>query len=321
MEHSDATLAQAHRQLVEEQLLAPVVGDQDERLWVDCELASLAENRLGDLADPRTLTEAQRATWRSRATREHLAPPSKRTWDACYWILDGARRIGTVSLSRGTLGTRRARLGSLYIFTEHRGRGAGIGALRRVCDTFGQHGTGVGLETAWTWQRAVRSYLRSGLWVRMWKRDLDFVWDPDVPAPAITVADDTAALEVEQQGRTVVLIRASRTADRLVVDMGAPPDAEGLSHLPWDALSTLSVALACRGWPLLRSPEHWEESRFSDGGPPEALAYRITMWEAWCRHQGWNVDTPRIPGLDYPTWEQLEEGWERERLDLDLAPA
>ena len=74
----------------------------------------------------------------------------------------------------------------------------------------------------------------------------------------------------------------------------------------WHATSTLSLALALHGWPLVRSREEWERSYFADAGPPEALAYKITIWEAWDRKHGRVVSTPRIPGLEYPTWDELE---------------
>jgi len=66
--------------------------------------------------------------------------------------------------------------------------------------------------------------------------------------------------------------------------------------------------LALRGWPLLRSDEEWQAQLaqgFSDSGGPEGLAFRIQRYEAWANKHGWRVDTPRIPGLDYPTWDDL----------------
>ncbi|HEX4935896.1 MAG TPA: hypothetical protein VFV33_22100, partial [Gemmatimonadaceae bacterium] len=49
--------------------------------------------------------------------------------------------------------------------------------------------------------------------------------------------------------------------------------------------------------------------RDADGGAPEALANKIVQWEAFDRAQGWHVDQPRIPGLAYPTWDDLEARW------------
>lgn len=38
----------------------------------------------------------------------------------------------------------------------------------------------------------------------------------------------------------------------------------------------------------------------------EALAERIVTWEAWAADRGWHIATPRIPGLQYRTWSELE---------------
>jgi len=66
------------------------------------------------------------------------------------------------------------------------------------------------------------------------------------------------------------------------------------------------------GWPLVRSAEQWKESYYADSGPPEALAYKITIWEAYARSKGWIVETPRIAGLAYPTWDEFEARWAKE---------
>ncbi len=64
-----------------------------------------------------------------------------------------------------------------------------------------------------------------------------------------------------------------------------------------------------QGWPLVRSPDAWEHGHWADAGPPEALAYKITIWEAWDRKRGFHVDAPRIPGLEYPTWDEFGARW------------
>ena len=45
---------------------------------------------------------------------------------------------------------------------------------------------------------------------------------------------------------------------------------------------------------------------WGDAGLPEGLAYKITIFEAYARHLGLLVDTPRIPGLVYPGWQDLQ---------------
>ncbi len=38
---------------------------------------------------------------------------------------------------------------------------------------------------------------------------------------------------------------------------------------------------------------------------PEGLADKITIFEAYARHCRFRVETPRIPGLTYPAWDEL----------------
>lgn len=77
-QHEGNELA-VHAELEASGLVHPVdFGGHDEVLWMDCELASFAENRLGDCADPRGLDAARREVWRARATTEPIAPPSQR---------------------------------------------------------------------------------------------------------------------------------------------------------------------------------------------------------------------------------------------------
>jgi hypothetical protein len=69
---------------------------------------------------------------------------------------------------------------------------------------------------------------------------------------------------------------------------------------------TCALALAMAGFPLTAPGAPRKLSR-CDGGGPQELAGTIQHLEAWARHNGWHVDAPRIPGLAYPTWEELDE--------------
>jgi hypothetical protein len=172
---------------------------------------------------------------------------------------------------------------------------------------------------------AVRFYLRAGMWVRMWKRDLDLWFDAKTLPPLIDVGDRDATLAVDVAGARVVLARARRDGARLLsfedevrasngtASLGTD---ERVQHVAWDAGSTLALALALRGWPLLESPETWERGWHGDAGDPEGLADRIVLWEAWARKHRWHVDTPRIPGLPYPSWDELEAEWAKLEAEL-----
>lgn len=305
-----------HDHLVSTRAVVEVeIGGADERRWLDCDLASLAENRLGDRTDPRAVDPARRAVWQARATEESPWTLRARSrHERCYWLLEGADRIGTLALAISTLGTACLRVSSFYLLPSHRGKGLGRRSLARVEEALARQGLGLRLDTSWCWQRTVRFYFSAGLWIYMWKRELTFCWDPGTPAPRIDIGEDTASLSVTCEGEDVVLARAHRRGEALVLE-DAPShlaDDRRLGEAYWNAGSTLSVALALRGWPLVQSKQEWEESRHADAGAPEALAYKISIWEARARHHGWLVETPRIPGLEYPTWEELQARWAKE---------
>ena len=108
-----------------------------------------------------------------------------------------------------------------------------------------------------------------------------------------------------------VLIKARRLGERLEWRETPEMTSRADSEVRWLAPGTFAVALATRGWPLLTSDDAWRrqlEQGFSDGGGPEGLAFKIRSFEAWNRKNGWRVDTPRIPGLDYPDWDALHRG-------------
>lgn len=308
-----------HDDLVRAGVLAPVATDGPEaRAWLDCDLASLAENWLGDRRDPRDLDEARRADWQARALDEHPMSIARRNeYDRCYWLLEDGERVGTLALANSSRGSKRLYLASLYVLPTHRGRGTGRRAMGKVMNTLRRHGLGFRLDTSWCWQRTVRFYLQLGLWVYMWKRDLSFCWDPGTPPPRIDVIEATASLSVTLGGAPIVLARAHRGADTLFLEESprTRPRDERLGEAYWHAESTLALALALHGWPLVRSREAWERSYYADAGAPEALAYKLTLWEAWAHKRGWLVNTPRIPGVEYPTWEDYEARWKADSME------
>ena len=321
-EEIEVRIAGAHAGLIESGLVRPVESDDaEERLWLDCDLASLAENRLGDRQDPRTIDGARRADWRARATTERpMSLRGRSEFERCYWLLEGDERAGTISVATGTLGSGTLRVSSFYLFPTHRSRGLGRRALAGVTDVLARQDLGVKLDTCWSWQRTVRFYLRAGMWIYMWKRDLTFCAHPETPPPRLDIGPEEARISVAHGDEIIALAHARRRGDAL--EFHGPPEAlhkdRRLGSAPWQATSTLSLALALAGWPLVRGAQEWEENHYADGGPPEALASRIRIWEALDRHHGFRVETPRIPGLTYPTWEELQAQWAREEEELDL---
>lgn len=313
---ADARFASVHQEVAASGLVAPVAeGASEERLFLDHDLASLAENQLGEVTDPRALDENTRARWSTTATSERpLSLGARSELETAYWLLDGSSRVGTVALARGFPGDARLRLSSLYVVPDRRRCGVTLRFLDRLQLALKNHGLGLRLETSWTWQRTAAFYLRHGFWVRMWKRELDLAWDPDVPDPTITIEGDEASIAVASSAGSVTLARARRHGEALELH---EPDPESHQERPireaaWHATGTLALAIALRGWPLVRSRDEWARCHWADAGPPEALAAKIEIWEAWAAHRGFRFETPRIPGLEYPTWETLQARWEGE---------
>jgi GNAT superfamily N-acetyltransferase len=291
-----------HRALVAAGCLSPLpLGGPEQDTWTDCELAAYAEHRLGDRTDPRGLEASRRARWLSEATIESVVPPRERPAELDYWLLAGERRVGTVALGTSLSAPRHVDLWSLYIHPTERGRGHAHRALTAIRQALAEEGLGLCLSTSWTWQSALRFYMRMGFWVRAWKRDIELYVTPGVPAPQLSVHGDSATLGIELDGETVELVSARRDEGQLVF-YDRPPSGRG-RELFADACSTLSVGLALEGWPLVRTPEDWAREQHTEAMAPEGLAQRIVRWEGWYRSRSWRVVTPRIPGLAYAAWE------------------
>jgi GNAT superfamily N-acetyltransferase len=295
-------IARAHATLVAEGVIEPLADDPGEtRRWLDCEIASLVEGRFFTTLDPRAMTPETRALWEPRVTADGeplSSPHGQGFFRVAYWLRDGGERAGTIGLGTWYMGIGLLTISSLYVWPSHRGRGVARRALLRareaVCE---QGGRGLRVPAYWTWQEAVRFYLGLGLWVSNWKHSLVFRWDPGLPEHRIEIGDRGARFSIVRRGGAVEpLIEATREGDRLGWNE-LPALREARIH---QAVDTFSVALALRGWPLLRTDRSWDE-RYDhfDGGYPEGLAGKIEIFEAYDRKCGFEVRTPRIPGIPY----------------------
>ncbi|XXX73185.1 GNAT family N-acetyltransferase [Sorangium sp. So ce134] len=310
----DRRMRAIHAALVAGGAIAPLaMEDAETRLWMDCELASLVENRFFERVDPAARGAELRDVWEPRATRDGAqlgTPHAGARYAVPYWLVRGGRRVGTVALSTGARGEPLLEVSSLYVLPAHRGRGVAGAALRRADGAARAHGVpGLRVQTCWSWQPAVRFYLGLRMWVAGWADALAFVWRGGLPAHDIEIGEREASFGVVIGGRTEHLIRASREGDRLGwvesprmrAYRGEGADVGSLGP------GTFAVALATRGFPLLRSEGRARERRRSPGsGEPEGLAYKIELFEAVDRSFGFDVRTPRVPGLLYRAYDDID---------------
>lgn len=290
-----------HAALVAQGVIEPLSHDPDEtRRWLDCELASLVENRFFEPIDPLAMTPEIRAAWEPRATSgEPLSSPHGHDWYRVpFWMKDGEARAGTIALATSLMGPQLVTVSSLYTLPGHRRRGVAGRVLGRAHAAVVAEGLrGLRVPAYWSWQPAVRFYLGLGMWIANWKHSLVFCQRRDLPEHKIEVGEVEARFSIVQEGEVIPLLAAKRDGDRLLW-----AELAALRHdtVSIQAGETFAVALATHGFPLIRSKAAWEERHLSsDGGAPEGLAYKIDGWEAWDRESGFVVRTPRIPGLPY----------------------
>lgn len=318
-----ATLQPVYDELVQSSILVPVGSDDDEqRLFVDFEIASLAEHRLGDQTDPRGIDDVRRIDWLARATQEGttFVLPKDHRYQTCFWLLVDDKRAGTIAFSE-PMGHSMARCHSFYLLPEFRGRGVGSRIMLRVLRALVCNDLCLRLDTDWTWQRTVRFYRRLNFGVYHWKRGLDLIWAPKLPISRIEVGLTEASLSIPYDDSEVTLVRAHRKGDKLELayERLELEDDPKIGEAYFFAMPTLALELAMHGWPLVRSEEEWKKYYYADSGPPEALAYKTPIWEAYARSKGWIVDTPRIAGLAYSTWEEFEVRWAQENEEYEAA--
>lgn len=301
----------AHRRLERAGIVAPLSHDPAEtRAWMDCDLASMVENRCFAEIDPRTLSDQERAHWESRAlsARFHPGDPHDDAFYRLpYWILEGGQRAGSVALETSVTDGQLLGVSSLYLFPDRRGHGVARALLDATKAAASEKGLpGIRLGTDWTWQKPLSYYMRLGMWVRSWKHQIVLAWTDDLPAHRTEFASDTARFLVDGGGTDVGLIEATRQGDRLgwrELDCPDSLDPEVLRLAP----GTLALSLALAGWPLLREDKSWaKRHESSDFGSPEGLARKIEIFEAVERGEGFEVRTPRIPGLRYRDLDQID---------------
>jgi GNAT superfamily N-acetyltransferase len=281
------------------------------RRWRACDLANMVEGAFQVELDPGALDARTTRRWLARLARSYRPPTlDDRRWlGRPFFLLHEGRRAGTIVLGR-LLGGPWLPVHSLFVERPARGRGVATRALVALAAACVRHGlAGIRLGTHWTWQKSLRFYLSRGFWVYSWKRDVQLVLEPGLPARRLDVHENTATLQVARSGQLARALTARRDGDRLDLREAAWLRARSRLDLGHYAHGTFAVSLALAGWPLVRSEAHWaRRHHWSDGGDPEGFAYKLGVFERLAAEEGWVVDTPRIPGLErWQAWERGEE--------------
>jgi len=273
----------------------------DTDYFLAAEIAAVLEHRRGRVLDPATLSPhdvaALRESEKAALTALELAPRP-----GALVLLESDARIGTVCFDDFEGMSPYAQISSLYVAPTWRGRGVASELLDGLAAMLTPAYVGLSLTTYWSWQPAVRFYLRHGCFVRQWKHGLVFLWRTPELRWQLDVADDVATFTWRRADRGPRTWTARRRGDWLDWTEPTPFDID------WsDGTMTFALLLALRGWPIARSPETLAEGwRWMDCGYPEGLATRIERWEAWDRHHGFRVETPRLPALPYRDWGMLD---------------
>lgn len=313
MHSSSERALRIHERLTSHPHFEPLGSEPRERQhFSDHDLASLVESRFGERLSLTALDQASREAWLARATLDGEIDEPGSFGVRCYWQREGDRRIGTIGTWMSRHDDSVLTVSSLYLLPQHRAAGHAARALLAVRDAaFAEGVRSVRLEVSWYAQPALRFYLRLGMWVRHWKEDLAFAFDPRLPHHTVEIDGDRARFLVGAEAEP--LLEAERRGDRLVWRELPSMYTSAWERVRLRAPSTFSAALASRGFPLLRSDELWQKqraTRAADAGGPEGLAFRIQRLEAWAKRHDWPVRTPTIPGvgeLGPDEWDEDEE--------------
>ncbi|MFH8385125.1 GNAT family N-acetyltransferase [Kitasatospora sp. NPDC018058] len=281
----DAAVERAQGRLAAGERLR-AAGEGEERRFALWDLASLVEGELSEVVDPDALTARAERGWRDRLGESGREWPGGELYRRRYWIQDDrAEVVGTVAVDNWTRGPSQLAVSSLYVRPEARGRGLAAAALDEVYAAATAEGLpGFRLEAHWTWQPAVRYYLRRGLWVVAWKRSLSLARMPQLPLHRVREEGGRLLLLVaDRQRGWVPILAAGREGRWLRLDETA--DYRGCDGWVHEyARSTLALYLALAGWPMVRGPQWWAEAwRWSDAGEPEGLAFKIEQFEQAAR--------------------------------------
>ena len=240
-------------------------------------------------------------------------------YERCYWLLETKSRVGTIALDMAMFTNRRVRVSSLYVLPPYRHSGVGRRSLARVEDTLAKHRFSIRLDTSWCWQRTVRFYLDVGMWVQMWKRDLVFSWDVRMPRPRIDIGDDVARLTVTHRDVDITLVRRAATG----IGSSSTRATRGATRTLASAKRTGTRRARCRSRSRCMGGRSSDRANSTSAtATPMRDRRRASPTRSACGRRGigsrgGNVDAPRVPGIAYPTWDELETRWAAETAEYE----
>lgn len=238
------------RQLVAEGASEPLSTDEEEtKSWNLRELASLAEGHFHEQLDVTPLSDDERLAHERHVSYDGrpLASPHNRYCHP-FWLFADGRRVGTIAIGTMISGLDLISISSLYVDPADRRRNIARRALEAVFKAAIANGAGgIRLDTNWTWQPSVRFYARIGMWVWMWKHNLVFTWQKEMPPYRVEIGESEARFLIQQDDRWRAVVTARHLGDRL----------------GWE--STVSNAITVRRFAAFREPSRstspWQGGR------------------------------------------------------------
>lgn len=195
-----------------------------------------------------------------------------------YFIIHNHEVAGIFAIPSDTSFSRLMLVESLYVLPECRRQGLARELLDDLFALACASGLdGLRLQTEYHWKHAVNFYLHNHFWLMHWNDSLNFIRRRSTPEYRVDERNEWLNFCIDIDGKYVPIISARNDGSTLCwVEHDASRNVS--EQLLLEASSTLSLHIAVRGWPLVRSGEHrW---LIGDCGGPEALATQVALWES-----------------------------------------
>ncbi|HKH46472.1 MAG TPA: GNAT family N-acetyltransferase [Thermoanaerobaculia bacterium] len=206
------------RQVVAERVIEPLALEEGEtRDWNARELASLLEGHFHQQLDVTRLSDEERLAYERRVGFDGrpLASPHS-GYSQPFWLLADGQRAGTLAIGTMYSGLNLISISSLFVDPAMRRRNLARHALEAVFRAaISNNAGGIRLDASWTWQSAVRFYARIGMWIWMWKHNLVFTWQPELPPYRVEIGEAEARFLIQQDDKWHTAVTARNLGERL----------------------------------------------------------------------------------------------------------